>query len=198
MRGSKMNCQKVEDLLSMYIEKDLPAELYREISLHLEHCDHCRALKEKIEELIYVFPELEVEVPFFLKNRLYYIPESQAVIEERRESKFFYLKWLAAAIGTFVLFLNLFYFTNIYPPAKRVLHSVVARIKTFTVETGAFIDEVKASDGASLFSVFKKAPDETLQEDKEDLDQEDRSTNIENHKLEIEKKTIESKGGQNG
>ena len=103
-----MNCKRVEELLSMYIENELPGELHREISLHLEHCGQCRVLKEKIEELIYVFPDLEEEVPFFLKNRLYYIPESQAVIEERRESEFFYLKWLAAAIGTFVLFLNLF------------------------------------------------------------------------------------------
>ncbi len=193
-----MDCKRVEDLLSMYIENELPKELHREISLHLEHCDQCRVLKEKIEELIYVFPDLEEEVPFFLKNWLYYIPESQAVMEERRESKFFYLKWLAAAIGTFVLFLNLFYFTNIYPPAKRMLHSMVARIKTFTVETGAFIDEVRASDGASLFSVFKKDPDTVLRRDKEDRGQEDRDTNIENHKLEIEKKAIESKGGQNG
>lgn len=192
-----MNCKQVEDLLSMYIEKELPGELLREISLHLEHCDQCRALKEKIEELIDVFPDLEEEVPFFLKNRLYYIPESQAVIEERRESKFFYLRWLAAAIGTFVLFLNLFYFTNIYPPAKRVLHSMVARIKTFTVETGAFIDEVRASDGASLFSVFKKDPDTILREEQENR-QEDRGVNQENYKLEIEKKAIERKGGQNG
>ena len=193
-----MNCTRVEDYLSMYIEKDLPSELHREISLHLEHCDQCKVLKEKIEELIYVFPDLEEEVPFFLKNRLYYIPESQAVMEERRESKFFYLKWLAAAIGTFVLFLNLFYFTNIYPPAKRMLHSMVARIKTFTVETGAFIDEVRASDGASLFSVFTKEPDTVLREEKENRRQEDRGSNTEEYKLEIEKKALESKGGQNG
>jgi|GEM_PF-616910 len=193
-----MNCKRVEELLSMYIENELPGELHREVSLHLEDCDQCKVLKEKIEELIYVFPDLEEEVPFFLKNRLYYIPESQVVIEERRESKFFYLKWLAAAIGTFVLFLNLFYFTNIYPPAKRVLHSMVARVKTFTVDTGAFIDEVRASDGASLFSVFKKDPDTVIPEDKEDRGQENRDTNIENHKLEIEKNAIESKGGQNG
>lgn len=193
-----MNCQRVEDLLSMYIEHELPGDLHREVTLHLEQCDQCRALKEKLEELIYVLPELEEEVPFFLENRLYYIPESQEVIEERRESKYFYLKWLAASIGTFVLFLNLFYFTNIYPPAKRMLHSVVAGVKTFTVETGAFIDEVRESDGASLFSVFKKRPDTGFQVDKEDRRPEDRDSNIENHKLEIEKKSLESKGGQNG
>jgi hypothetical protein len=193
-----MKCQRVEDLLSMYIENELPKEIHREISFHLEHCDQCRVLKEKIEELIYIFPEMEEEVPFFLKNRLYYIPESQTVMVERRESKLLYLKWLAAAIGTFVLFLNLFYFTNIYPPAKRMLHSAVARVRTLTVETGAFIEEVRASDGAALFSVFKKAPDMALQEDKENIRQEDRESNIENHKLQIERKAIESKGGQNG
>jgi hypothetical protein len=79
-----------------------------------------------------------------------------------------------------------------------MLHSVVARIKTFTVETGAFIEEVRASEGTALFSVFKKDPDMDLQVDKEDRRQEDRGSNTENHKLEIEKKAIESKGGQNG
>lgn len=192
-----MNCKRVEDSLSMYIENGLPQELHREVSLHLEQCDQCRQLKEKMEELLYVFPELEEEVPFFLKNRLYYIPESQTVIAEKTESKFFYLKWLAAAIGTFVLFLNLFYFTNIYPPAKRVLHSMVAQIRTLTVETGAFIEEVRASDGAALFSVFKKDTDIPPQVNKNDHPDEDSDIKTENHKLEIEKK-IENKGGQNG
>jgi hypothetical protein len=66
------------------------------------------------------------------------------------------------------------------------------------VETGAFIEEVGASDGAALFSMFKKDPDTVLQVDKEDRREEDRGSNTENYKLEIEKKAIESKGGQNG
>ena len=192
-----MNCHRVEDLLSMYVENELPQALHQEISLHLEQCSQCQQLKNKMEELLYAFPELQEEVPFFLKNRLYYIPESQQILEERRESKFFYLKWLAAAIGTFVLFLNLFYFTNIYPPAKRVLHSAVAQLKTFTVETGAFIEEVRASDGVALFSVFKKDPDANRALNKKNQPDEENSNNLENHKLEIEKK-IERKGGQNG
>jgi hypothetical protein len=193
-----MDCQQVEDLLSMYIENELSPELHREISQHLGHCKQCSQLKEKMEDILYTFPELEEEVPFFLKNRLFYIPESQDAAAVRKENTFFYLKWLAAAIGTFVLCLNLFYFTNIYPPAKRLLHSVVDQVKTFTVETGAFLDEVSASDGAVLFSVFKK--DQDIQ-DPMDTGKKTRDSNRdfkkENFKIEIEKK-IDSKGGQNG
>lgn len=192
-----MDCNQVEELISSYIEHELSTELQGEISLHLAQCEVCRKLKEKIEELMYVFPELEEEVPFFVKNRLYYIPESQDIIEARIDTKFFYLKWLAAAIGTVVLFLNLFYFTNIYPPAKRVLHGVMAQIKTFTVETGAFIEEVKASDGAALFSFLKKDPGITDQVDAEANQDEDSDTNLKKRKLDIEKK-LKPKGGNNG
>jgi predicted anti-sigma-YlaC factor YlaD len=192
-----MDCQRVEDLISNYIENELSAEMHREISLHLGKCRHCQQLKEKIEDLINTFPDLEEEVPFFLKNRLYYIPESQDLLAERVESKFYFLKWLAAAIGTVVLFLNLFYFTNISPPAKRLLHSVVAQVKTFTVETGAFIDEVKESDGAALLTLLKK--DNTAEQKAETTikEEEEYHKDLEKPNAEIDKK-IESKGGKNG
>lgn len=137
-----MECKKVEDLLSGYIENDIPAEVGDEIALHLEHCEDCRLLKEKMEELIHLCPALEEEVPFFVKNRLLYIPESQ---DEEEQIKNQYLKWVAAVIGTIVLFLNLFYFTNIYPPANRALHTVVSQIEIIVVETGAFFERVKES-----------------------------------------------------
>ncbi len=141
-----MDCKQIEESLSEYIEHELSPEVHKEVSLHLEKCLPCSVLKEQVEELMGAFPELEEEVPFFLKNRLYYIPESQ---EEDNvihlEVKWSYLKWVAAVIGIFVLFLNLFYFTNIYPPANRVLHSVVSGIETFAVKTGAVYEKVKES-----------------------------------------------------
>jgi predicted anti-sigma-YlaC factor YlaD len=197
MKGSKMNCQQVEDLISLYIENELSQELHREISLHLEHCQSCRQLKEKVEELVNTFPGLEEEVPFFLKNRLYYIPESQEILAERVESKYYYMKWLAAAIGTVVMLLNLFYFTNIYPPAKRLLHSMVAQMKTFTVETGAFIDEVKESDGAALLSLLKKDSRADRLAETNIKQEEEHIIDLEKHNPEVDKK-IESKGGKNG
>ncbi len=172
-----MDCDKVEDLLSGYIENDLSRDIRKEISRHLEKCDECRLLKEKIEELIHSFPELQEDVPFFLKNRLYFIPESQQREEERNS----YLKWVAAVVGTFVLFLNLFYFTNIYPPANRALHSVVSSIETLAVETGAFFEKVKESKDLLFYSFFNE------DKDKEKLNRSNKS-NI----------NIKRSGGQNG
>jgi hypothetical protein len=159
-----MDCKQVEDLISMYIESEVTEETHREISTHLELCSSCRRLKEKVEDLLYVFPELEEEVPFFLKNRLYYIPESQEV-EEIPEGRYYYMKWVAAAVGTFVLFLNLFYFTNIYPPANRLLHTLVSKVETFAVETGAFFERVKESKGLSIFSLFKSDSEDNQESD---------------------------------
>ncbi|MCP5103087.1 MAG: hypothetical protein GY950_06905 [bacterium] len=143
-----MECIKIEDLISEYIENELPQDERLEVSRHLETCERCRRLKEKIERLMYSFPELEEEVPFFLKNRLYYIPESQEdednVID--MDSRRVYLKWVAAVIGTFVLMLNIFYFTNVYPPAHRVLHAAVSGVKTLAVKTEAIYEKVKESN----------------------------------------------------
>ncbi len=150
-----MDCTQVSELISMYIEGEVSAEIHTEMSQHLEQCTPCRLLKEKVEELLYAFPALEEEVPFFLKNRLYYIPESQQ-IEELPESKFFYLKWVAAAIGPLILFLNLFYFTNINPPANRFLHNMVSKIETLTVEVGAFFTRLKESKTILGFSSEKR------------------------------------------
>jgi Putative zinc-finger len=153
-----MDCKQVEELMSMYIECEVSEELQRDISLHLEQCAQCRELKEEVEELLYVFPDLEEDVPFFLKNRLYYIPESQEV-EIISESNFNYVKWVAAAIGTFVLFLNMFYFTNIYPPANRLMHTAVSKVETFAVQAGAFFEKVKESKNLMIFSIFKSDKD---------------------------------------
>ncbi|MCK5057361.1 MAG: zf-HC2 domain-containing protein [Candidatus Aminicenantes bacterium] len=169
-----MNCKKVEDLLSAYIENDLPAAVRSEVSLHLEQCDNCTRLKEKMEELIYSFPDLEEEVPFFLKNRLLYIHESR----EDEQSKYYYLKYVAAVIGTAILFLNLFYFTNIYPPANRALHSVVSQIGTIVVETEAFFERLKESKNLLFYSLIKKESAENSRINKDN--------------------PIENNGGQNG
>jgi hypothetical protein len=189
-----MDCQNVEDLMSLYIEHEVSNGLHKEISLHLEQCESCRLLKEKVEELMVAFPELEEDVPFFLKNRLYYIPESQE-IEELNESRFYFLRWVAAIIGTFVLFLNLFYFTNIYPPANRTLHNIVSGIRSFTVETGAFIEKVTESRGMFLFSLLKKEKDSDPDSDSDKtIDIEKKQEKVKKNK----KNNDNNNGGKNG
>ena len=180
-----MECTHVEDLISGYIENDLPRELHKEVSLHLETCQNCRLLKEKVEELVYAFPELEEDVPFFVKNRLYCIPESQDNIIEL-EGERLYLKWIAAMVGTFVLCLNLFYFTNILPPANRALHFMVSDIKTFTVVAEAIIEKFKESK--KLFFLSSKNG-ETEPNGNEDENKKTRNS---------AEKNIEKNGGKNG
>ncbi|MCX6581573.1 MAG: zf-HC2 domain-containing protein [Candidatus Aminicenantes bacterium] len=180
-----MECIQVEDLISGYIENELPRELHKEVSLHLEACQNCRLLKEKVEELVYAFPELEEDVPFFVKNRLYYIPESQDNIIEL-EGERLYLKWIAAMVGTFVLFLNLFYFTNVFPPANRTLHLMVSGIKTLTVKTEAIYEKVKESN--KLFFLSSKNG-ETEPNGNEGEDKKTRNS---------AGKNIEKNGGKNG
>lgn len=180
-----MECTHVQDLISGYIENELSRELHKEVSLHLETCEDCRRLKEKVEELVYAFPELEEEVPFFVKNRLYYIPESQDNIIQM-EGERLYLKWLAAMVGTFVLFLNLFYFTNIVPPANRALHLMVSGIKTISVKTEGIYEKLKESN--KLFFLSSKNG-ETEPNGNEDEDNKTKNS---------PKKNIEKTGGKNG
>jgi len=180
----KIDCERVEDLMSMYLENEVSEEIHARITEHLEDCGQCRELKEKIEELLYAFPDLEEDVPFFLKNRLYYIPEAQE--EEYIESRYSYMRWVAAVVGTFVLFLNLFYFTNIYPPANLFLNNAASEVKTFAVKAGAFIEKVVESKGMFLFSVMKKDSDGDPESDET------------NDKSKEKKSNEEKEGGKNG
>lgn len=207
-----MDCLQVEELMSLYLENEVSEDIYREITAHIEQCHACRDLKEQIESMLDVFPDLEEEVPFFLKNRLHYIPESQQVIE-MPVSRFHYMKWVAAAIGTFVLFLNLFYFTNIYPPANRFLHTAVSKLETLTVEAGAFFERIKESKDFFLFSFFKSSSDDEsddndrsdeigenegngADETKKDEKNEEKSKNGDEKDSQVNSKS--SHGGKNG
>lgn len=184
-----MECNHVEDLISGYIENELPRELHKEVSLHLETCAACRVLKEKVEDLVYSFPELEEEVPFFVKNRLYYIPESQDnIIEMKNERQ--YLKWMAAMVGTFVLFLNLFYFTNIVPPANRALHIMLSGIKTISVKTEGIYEKVKESN--KLFFISAKNGENDANGNVDD------SKKFKNSAEKNIEKNGETSGGKNG
>ncbi len=147
-----MDCTRVEDLLSAYIELDLPEAERRRVEAHLRDCDSCMLLKDKMEDLMDLSGELEEEVPFFLRNRLYNIPEISEVEEPFRYG---FLKWVAAMLGTVVLFLNLFYFTNVYPSANKTLHIFVSNVEKFAVEAGAVIERVKDTNTNMLVSFLK-------------------------------------------
>jgi len=105
-----------------------------------------------VEEIIAKLSDLQEEVPFFLKNRLLNIPD---MIEKKQPAQLYYFpKWLAAAVGTIILFLNLFYFTNIFPPVNREVHSVVSSIEKFIIKTGSWFEKIKESKELLFFTFF--------------------------------------------
>lgn len=147
-------CREIESLLSAYLENELPKEEAKRVAEHLKECPECLNKKETIEELIYKLSDLQEEVPFFLKNRLYNIPE---IDEKKKPAKLFYFpKWVAAAVGTVILFLNLFYFTNIFPPINREMHSFVYSVEKLVVRTGGWFEKIKESKELLFFTFFNK------------------------------------------
>ncbi len=174
-------CRDIESLLSAYLENELSKKESDNVAEHLNLCPECLQKKEKMEEIIFKLSDLQEEVPFFLKNRLYNIPET---IEKRIPAKIHYFpKWLAAAVGTIVLFLNLFYFTNIFPPVNREMHSFVYSIEKFVAKTGGWLEKVKESKDLLFFTFFYKKSVEIKGETK--------SRNV------VIEKSFE-KGGKNG
>lgn len=130
-----MECSRFEELLSDYIEGTLDDNTGRQMAAHIELCPQCRCLHEDLVSILSGSSQLEEEVPFFLRNRLYYIPEAYSVEEDEHPA--LYMKWAAAMIATMILFFNLFYFTNIFPQANRTLHGLVSGIERIAVETEA-------------------------------------------------------------
>ena len=79
------------------------------------------------------------------------------MIEKTKPAKsILFPKWLAAAVGTIILFLNLFYFTNIFPPVNREVHSVVSSMERFFVKTGGWFEKIKESKDLLFFTFFNK------------------------------------------
>ena len=148
-----MECRIVENLISAYMENDLDKEQHARVENHLHDCPSCMLLKSKMGELVSRLSDLEEEIPFFLKNRLYNIPEH---IEKNRSSKIFFPKWAAAVLGSVILFFNLFYFTNLFPPANKEIHSLVANVERMIVRTGGWIEKIKESKDFLIFTFFNK------------------------------------------
>ena len=147
-------CREIETLLSAYLENELSKDEYKNVTDHLNNCPDCLSIKEKIEGIVNKLSDLQEEIPFFLKNRLYNIPE---IVEKKSSVKLiFFPKWLAAAVGTIILFLNLFYFTNIFPPVNREMHSFVYSVEKIVVRTGGWFEKIKESKELIFFTFFNK------------------------------------------
>lgn len=120
-----MNCQKIEDLLSAYLEGELSLEEKSTVEEHLRTCPRCASLYQEIKqatESLDDFPEAEMSEE--LVQRLYKIPQPK---KKFRLNFDFLLRpslqpVLAAA--TVLLVIISFYFFN---PDQNVLNQKLDR-----------------------------------------------------------------------
>ena len=135
-----LNCHKIEDLLSDYIENALDREQREEVAVHLNSCSNCRQTYNNLNRLLIMLPSLSAEPPVYLKNRLMIIPVPSIELRERRIVR---LRWLAAVTVSFAILLNLFYFTNFNPRMNKFLHKVVYQIQKIKVNSESFLGTFK-------------------------------------------------------
>lgn len=148
-----MDCNRVEELLSRYIENDLNTKTQNEMTAHFKHCTTCNNLLKDIKILVSETSELNEEIPFYIKNRLLYIPES-IKLDKDNDDQFKYFKLIAAMLGGIILMLNIFYKTNVFPQAHYFLHKTVAKIERFAVETKSFIFQKENTDQSHILSLL--------------------------------------------
>lgn len=148
-----MECQEFELLLSAYLENDLPVELNEQVERHLQECGACLQVRENVESVLARLPELQEEVPFFLRNRLYNIAEAN-VTASIAWRPFWLPRWAVATAGAVFLLLNLFYFTPIFPPANRQMHTLVAGVERFAARTGGWMEKLRESKDLLVYALF--------------------------------------------
>ncbi|RFT15341.1 MAG: hypothetical protein OP8BY_0450 [Candidatus Saccharicenans subterraneus] len=91
-----MNCDKVQLLLSDYLEGELQLGLKRELEDHLSACPDCARLLEATRSLASEWPRLpEIEPPAGLIHKLYLIPETAS--RRKKAWSFGWKFWLSPA-----------------------------------------------------------------------------------------------------
>jgi hypothetical protein len=155
-----MRCQEVEELLSAYLEGELPAGTDTDIERHLQECSACYQTKENLDLLLSKLPDLQVEVPFFLKNRLYNIAEVPVPVPA--VWSFGWLpRWVVTAAAAVVLLCGLFYFSNFYPAANRQMHALVTGVDRVIARTGGWMEKIQESKDLLFYTLFSSGSSST-------------------------------------
>jgi predicted anti-sigma-YlaC factor YlaD len=146
-----MKCEFIEDLLSDYIENRVDDKLRFEMQSHFKQCSSCKSLLNSVRKLISDSSHLHKEVPFHIKNRLFYIPEYVA-LDREPPNKLSNLQLIAAMLATAILLLGVFYKTNIYPEGNYFLHKTLSKVERFAVKTKTYVFKNKKSNKSPLLS----------------------------------------------
>lgn len=146
-----MTCELIEDLLSDYIENKLDDKLCIEMQSHFKKCSSCKNLLISVRQLIKDSSCLQEEVPFHIKNRLFYIQEYMSLNKET-PNKSNNLQLVAAILATAILLLGVFYKTNIYPEGNYFLHKTLSKVEKFAIKTKTYVFKSKESNKIPLLS----------------------------------------------
>ena len=144
-----LNCEKTEEMMSDYIENSLSADKELDVTDHLSQCSKCSDTYNSLKNILLLLPDLQTEIPVHLENRLKLI---QNIPPQKKPGNVMQLKWLTAIACSFVLLLNMFYFTNFSPRMNKLLHNLVFKIQKITVSTQSVYGNIKRN------AVFSKSP----------------------------------------
>jgi len=169
-----MTCDRIEGLLSPYLEGELGDEARRLVDLHLEACPDCRNLLAALTETrtaLSGFPELEISES--LRERLLEIPGKKMRFSLSLD---FLLKpSLQPVFATAAVFMTLvsFYLFGPYKTAidrtiDRKIHHGYSQVEKLYVKAGSFRDRLEAGKDNLLVSVknleiFGGSKDQTQQ-----------------------------------
>jgi hypothetical protein len=154
-----MTCERIEELLSPYLEQDLGDEEKRLVDIHLEDCPDCRRLLAALTETraaLNGFPELEISGS--LRERLLAIPG-----KKRRFSLSFdfllkpSLQPVFAAAAVFMTLVSFYLFgpykTAIDRTVDQKIHHGYSRVEKLYVKAGSFRDRLEARKDTLLVSL---------------------------------------------
>jgi predicted anti-sigma-YlaC factor YlaD len=153
-----MECHKIENLLSPYLEDELSPREKQEVERHLESCSGCADLFNLLKETtrsLSSFPEVDVRPELFLELER---------IPEKKKRRIFILDILTrpalqpvmAAAGILLVLFSFYMFhpnrSGINKAVNRHLHMgyskierLFARTKSFTSSLGEYKDEIVVS-----------------------------------------------------
>jgi len=154
-----MKCEEARELFIELIDNSLPPFMRKDLENHLTACAQCQQLFENYQQLLSELGELKSEPPFWVKIKLNNIflqlPEEKP---QRKKNVFQILmnKWVVAVAAMLIVLMNLFYFTNIFPPANRGMRTLLASAEALICKAEGFFEQVKDSGNFIWLTIFGK------------------------------------------
>jgi len=159
-----MKCERIEELLSPYLEDELDPEERRATESHLRTCQSCAALlsfMKKTKESLASFPELELSDGLF--DRLYTIPEKKRRFQINLDFLLQpTLQPILAAATILMMMISFYLFNpnrqNINNSVNRQVHLGYSKIEKLYAKAESFTDNLGAYKDNVLVSLEKINP----------------------------------------